>query len=82
MDVKRHNRQWLVRWLTNPGAAPVAPEGSAPREVCARCDDGGMWIAVPDLPSMPMPTVVYSCQRCGAMTAHAGLPAPRRSIGD
>jgi hypothetical protein len=81
MDVKRYRHEWRMRWTTNAEEAS-ATHSVAPEELCAHCDDGGMWITVPDIRPMPKPTVIYGCRRCGTMTAHADLPVILRSVGD
>jgi hypothetical protein len=85
MDVLRQGREWRMRWLTTAATTSVvsaASDGAALEDLCARCDDGGMWIAVSDLPSMPLPSVIYDCPCCGRTTAHAELRVTMRSIGD
>jgi len=85
MDILRQGCEWRMRWLTIAATAPVVPavfDGANPQGLCARCDGSGTWIAIRDLPSMPLPSVIYDCPRCGTTTAHAPLPVTMRSIGD
>jgi hypothetical protein len=83
MDVKRYRHEWRMRWTTSAEeATAIREETVVPEELCARCDDGGMWITVPDIRSMPKPKLIYSCPRCHMMTAHADFPVTLRSVGD
>ena len=82
MEVKRRNGEWLVRWAMAVAVASRAVDGVALGERCVRCDGGGAWISVPDLRPMPTPRIVVACRRCGTVTAHAALLAPRHSVGD
>lgn len=85
MDVLRHGREWRMRWLTSPVRASVGratSDSGASKDLCASCGGGDLWIAVPDLPSMPSPRVVYDCPCCRKMTAYAEFPMTTRSIGD
>jgi hypothetical protein len=82
MDVKRHNRQWLMRWTTSAGTGSPPSDDFPPGDLCARCDHGGVWITVPDIRPMPEARVVYTCRSCGTVTAHAELHVTARSIGD
>jgi len=82
MDVRRHNREWVVRWMTRMARGAVLSSDAPPGELCVRCDDAGVWITVRDLDPMPEVGAIYTCGRCGTRTAYAQLHVTARSIGD
>ena len=82
MEVKRQDRQWLVRWTTPVALAWVQRDNGAPDERCARCGSGGLWIRVPDIQPLPEVGRIFTCPRCGTLTAHGALRLPPRRVGD
>jgi hypothetical protein len=82
MDVKRHDRRWLMRWMTSAGTGSPPSDDFPPDELCARCDHSNTWITLPDMNPLPEARAVYTCRHCGTMTAHAELYVTARSMGD
>ena len=82
MEVKRHNREWLVRWATPGPVASAQSDSGAPDDRCARCGAGGHWVRVPDMRPMPEARRVFTCPQCGTLTAHGALRMPPRRVAD